>query len=367
MAKGASPKNSGRRNQARASRSGKPGRPAASWRTAQGRRLLVIENAHFRVELWPEKGGAITAYVHRPSGLDVIWRNSYGQPPRLHVSGQPRAGGSDLFDVMDGSWFVSLPNGFFPGDYFGAPLGTHGEMRCVPWTVESVRAQGGILRIIMTGTSLRTPLTYRRELTVRAASGQLSWRETVGNRSAKPLPIAWLHHPAFGGPLIEGARLVAPARTVSVNPDEQSRLATAQGRLQGRWPRVPERKGGGRRRDCGAVPSAGSGADHSVHLSDFSAGMGCIWNEKLKLGFAMQWDLAMFPCAWSWAHAGGGVPRYPMWGEGHLITLQPSTSPPGRFPDLLQRKQLRIVPAKGSVTTEMRTGFVAQPDGPWAD
>jgi hypothetical protein len=295
-----------------------------------------------------------------------MWRNAYGQPPRRHVIDQPVGGGSDLFDVMDGSWYVSLPNGFFPGDYFGAPLGTHGELRCVPWTVESIQSTTKSLKVAFVGVSVRTPVIYRRELTVRAASGHLHWRETVSNRSGAPLPVAWLHHPVFSGPLLDGARLVTPARTIRVIRTNKPSLMQLKHGYQGRWPLAP-RRAGGRPRDCSQAPVAGTGLDHSVELSDFTAGRGCLWNEKLKLGFAMQWDLAMFPFAWSWAHADGAAPRYPMWGEGHLMTLQPSTSPPGRFPDLLKRRQLRVVPAKGSVTAEMLTGFVAQPEGPWAD
>ena len=357
MATRASRKPAPRRNQAG---------PRARWLTQEGRRLLVIENARFRVAMWPELGGAITSYIHKPTGLDVIWRKAPAQKPRRSVLGQPWSEGSDLFDVMDGSWYVSLPNGFFRTDYFGAPLGTHGELRSVPWSVESIRRTASTLRVVLVGMSVRTPLVYRRELTVRAGSAQLHWKETLGNRSSAPLPVAWLHHPAFSGPLLVGARLVAPVRTVSVNPTNHPASLQLKAGYRGRWPHVPERKGK-KRRDCSAAPVAGSGTDHSVQLQDFSSGRGCLWNERLKLGFAIQWDLAMFPCAWSWAHAGGGVPRYPMWGEGHLMTLQPSTSPPRPFKELLRRGELRLVPARGSVSTEMRTGFVDHPEGPWAD
>ena len=132
----------------------------------------------------------------------------------------------------------------------------------------------------------------------------------------------------------------------------------------GAWPFVPERVGGAMR-DCSVVPAADSGLDHSVQLGEFEAGWGCVWNEKRQLGFSMQWDLEIFPHAWSWA-CGGGIPGYPMWGEGHLITLQPSTSPVGRFPDLLAASAVRVVPAKGEVTAEIKTGFVSTPRGPWA-
>jgi hypothetical protein len=327
--------------------------------------LLVLENAWCRVVVAPEQGGAIVSHIELRSGLDIIWRNPYGQPPRTAVLNQPMARGSDLYDVMDGSWYVSLPNGFFAGDYFGAPLGTHGELRAVPWMVEAVRRRRGEVRVSLTGTSIRTPIVYRRELVLRAGSGLLEWHETLENRLHRPLPVAWLQHPTFGGPLLKGARLVAPAKTVRVfAADDPSALQLKSG-YKGRWPFVPER-GGGLRRDCSVVPPAGSGLDHSVQLTDFTAGQGCIWNEARGLGFALQWDPAVFPYAWSW-NCSGGVDAYPLWGEGHIITLQPSTSPVGRFPDLLRRKEVLMLPARGAVSTLMTTGFVTKAEGPWTD
>ncbi len=324
----------------------------------------MIENGLYRVELWPEMGGAITSYVDKATGIDIIWRNPYGQPPRSRVLDQPIAAGSDLFDLMDGSWYVSLPNGFFAGDYFGAPLGTHGEMRAVPWTVDEIKSTQKALTVTLRGVSIRTPLVYRRELTLRAGSALMEWRETVENRSAEPMPIAWLQHPTFGGPLLEGAQLLTPAKTVRVAKVDHPESIQLESGYSGKWPHVPERVGGAMR-DCTVVPPAGSGRDHSVQLTDFAAGWGCVWNEKRRLGFSMQWDLDVFPYAWSWS-CGGGVKRYPLWGEGHIITLQPSTSPVGRFPDLLRDDQLRIVPAKGEVSAKMVTGFVPTAHGPWA-
>jgi hypothetical protein len=333
--------------------------------TREGHRRLLISNAFFQVELWPSFGGAISSYVDRRTGYDIIWKNPYGQPPRAHVVEQPMSGGSDLYDVMDGSWYVSLPNGFFAGDYFGAPLGTHGELRALPWIVENLNVTRDRVRVTLVGRSVRTPLVYRRELTVLRNDPLLHWRETLENRSAMPLPVAWLQHPTFGGPLVAGAKLIVPAKTVRVfQADDPTTLQLRAG-YQGDWPFVPEREGGARR-DCSIVVDAGSGKDHSVQLTDFADGWGCIWNEQLARGFSLQWELDVFPYAWSW-NTGGGVGKYPLWGEGHLITLQPSTSPVGRFADLLQRGELRQVPAKGAVSTVMRTGFVDRSQGPWPE
>jgi hypothetical protein len=127
---------------------------------------------------------------------------------------------------------------------------------------------------------------------------------------------------------------------------------------------VPEREGG-ELRDCSVVAAAGSGRDHSVQLTDFEAGWGCVWNERRGLGFGLEWELEKFPYAWSW-NSGGGVKQYPLWGEGHIITLQPSTSPVGRWPDLLRDGAVLTVPAHGSVSTTMTTGFVKSANGPWS-
>jgi hypothetical protein len=341
-----------------------PAAPAARWVNDGPRRLLVIENARCQVAVWPAMGGAIVSYIDRASGIDIIWRNPQVTPARTTVLDQPMSGGSDLYDVMDGSWYVSLPNGFFAGDYLGAPLGTHGELRCVPWDVTALKVTPRAVRVTLRGRSIRTPLVYERELTLTRTGRMMVWRETLANRWDEPLPVAWLQHPTFGGPLLAGARLVTPARTVRVwQADDPSGLQLQSGYV-GQWPLVPER-GTGKMRDCSVVPPAGSGGDHSVQLTDFSAGQGCIWNEERGLGFALEWDLATFPYAWSW-NCSGGVRRYPLWGEGHIITLQPSTSPVGRFPELLRAGQLLTVPARGSVSTVMRTGFVDQATGPWS-
>ncbi len=343
---------------------GQPKLPVARWTTEGARRLLVLENAFCRVAMWPELGGAIASYVDLASGVDIIWRNPHGQPARTRVLDQPMGGGSDLYDVMDGSWYVSLPNGFFAGDYFGAPLGTHGELRSLPWEVTEIATQKNAVRVTLVGRSVRTPLVYRRELTLRRDSGLMDWRETLENRWAEALPVAWLQHPTWGGPLLDGAQLITPARTVRVfKADDPSGMQLESG-YQGKWPMVPERTSG-RLRDCSVIPPAGSGLDHSVQLTDFEGGWGCVWNERRGLGFGMEWELATFPYAWSWS-CSGGVKQYPLWGEGHLITLQPSTSPVGRWPELLRDGAVLAVPARGSVATTMTTGFVTTANGPWS-
>jgi len=327
--------------------------------TAGKRELLILENEHVRVVVWPEMGAALLDFVDKASGLDIIFKNPNCKVAQRHLMTQPVQGFSDLYDVLDGSWFLSLPTGFHPTQYYGAPIGAHGEFRSLEWEVEILESGPERARVKVTGNSVRTPLVMERIWELGAGSRTLAWEETLHNRSGKERGCAWLHHPAFGGDLIVGAELRVPAATV-VHDFKGAQLVAGH---RGPWPKVPLAGTDGSR-DCSKVPEADSGVDHSIQLTDFEVGWGCLWNEERQLGFAMRWDENFFPWAWSWAHAGGNE-DYPMWGQGHLITLQPGTSPVGPWESLLESGQVKTIPAGGSVQTRMLTGFTNDPDAVW--
>ena len=329
--------------------------PRAAWIDWAGLRLLVVENECVRVALWPGHGADVVELRHKGSDLDVLWKNPQVWPPRARALDQPHGGRSEFYDGFHGGWFVSLPNGFFPADYYGAPLGCHGELQCVPWDAEILEQSDARVRVRLTGRGVRTPWLLGRELELRSGEPVVRWHEHLTNRSAMRLPAAWLHHPGFGGPLIEGAELVTNARTVLTPPADRPELAQLRPSYRGAWPQVPE-QAGGKMRDCSRVPAAGSDTEHVVHLTDFPFGWGAVWNEARQLGFGLRWDEQVFPYAWSWA-AGRGHATYPIWGQCHTITLQPSTSPLLPFARLLDTDQLLWVEGGASVATSLTAGF----------
>lgn len=334
--------------------------PQAAWTQWEGLQLLVVENECIRLAIWPEHGADLVELRHKPSSLDVLWKNPMVTPPRLRALDQPHGTRSEFYDVFHGGWFVSLPNGFFPTTYYGAALGCHGELQSVPWTAEILEQSDDIVRVRLVGRGVRTPWELTREIELRANEPAVRWTERLRNRSGTRLPVAWLHHPGFGGPLIEGAELVTNARTVMTPPADRPELAQLRPSYRGAWPQVPEQKGN-RLRDCSRVPVAGSDVEHVVHLTDFPFGWGAVWNQARGLGFGIRWDETFFPYAWSWA-AGRGTDTYPIWGTCHTITLQPSTSPLLPFERLVETNQLRWVEGHAEVETSMAAGFITQPD-----
>jgi hypothetical protein len=329
--------------------------PRAAWTERSGLRLLIVENERVRLGFWPEHGADLLEFRHKAGDLDVLWKNPQVSPPRARALDQPHGGRSEFYDVFHGGWFVSLPNGFFPADYYGAPLGCHGEIQSVPWTAEILEQSAARVRVRLTGRSVRTPWELTREVELTAGATSVRMHERLTNRSALRLPAAWLHHPGFGGPLIEGAELVTNARTVLTPPADRPELAQLRPSYRGKWPEVPE-QAGGQMRDCSRVPAAGSETEHVVHLTDFTCGWGAVWNEARQLGFGLRWDEKIFPYAWSWA-AGRGHDTYPIWGQCHTITLQPSTSPLLPFARLLETNQLLWVEGRASVETSLTAGF----------
>lgn len=342
-----------------------PSTPSTSWRKEGNRELLVLENERVQIIAWPAMGGALCTFKDRQSGLDALWHNPVLENPGCHLYAQPVTDRTDLYDTLDGSWFVSLPTGFMPTNYYGAPIGAHGELRAVPWKVTSITQEQGALVVSLHGNSVRTPFRIERRWILQADSRCLIWEETVVNRSGVDRPLFWMHHPSFGGPLVNGAELHIDCRKVGVYGGLDPNQVQVQPGYQGQWPHIPETpRGGGEIRDCSRVAPAGSGKEHSIMLTEFERGWGCVWNPGLGLGFGLRWDESFFPYAWSWMEA-GGLQDYPLWGEGHLVTIQPGTSPVAPFPDLVESGDVLQVPAYGKLSTRFICGFVEDPETPW--
>jgi hypothetical protein len=333
--------------------------PRATCYRWAGLDLLAVENERLRLVIWPEHGADLLELRHKPTDIDVLWKNPYDWPPRRQPLAQPQRGRSEMYDLFHGGWFVSAPNGFFPADYFGAPLGCHGELQSIPWSVEILEDSAERVRVRLTGEAARTPWVLTRELVLEAGAAVVRWRERLHNRSQQRLPVAWQHHPAFGGPFIEDAEIVTSARTLLTPPADRPELAQIRPAYRGAWPQAPEQSGGVR--DCSRVLPSGCGLEHVVHLTDFPQGWAGLWNPRLKLGCGLRWDETVFPYAWSWAvgHGDGG---YPLWGSGHTVTLQPSTSPMRPFPDLVAANAVKWVDGRGAIETAMAVGFTSTRD-----
>jgi hypothetical protein len=327
-----------------------------------GQDRLALENERIRLVLWPAHGADMLEFQTKREGIDVLWKNPRNQPPRLAPLGLPRSERSDFFDTFHGDWIFALPNGFFPADYFGAPLGTLSEFAQLPWTVAGSRSDASGATVKLTASGVRTSFFVCREVTLRAASSEVRLVTTIRNDGPVRLPVAWLEHVTLGGALLEGARVVSAAARVVGPPADRSDLGQLLAGSEMPWPHTRER--GGATRDCSVVPPRGSDTEHVVMLTGLERGWAGLWNARLQLGFELRWDLQIFPLAWLWAAGRSGL-TYPLWGCAHVVGIEPFTSSLRPFPELVAREEVRWIEPGAEITSAIAAGsFHVAPSSP---
>lgn len=275
---------------------------------------LVLTGSDLEVTITPGKGADIVSLVDRATGIDVLFRTPWAG--RAH---RPPAFDSQAawLASYQGGWQVLCPNAGPQREVHHTTWGFHGEAALVPWRVE---------RCDQTSARLETqlfsaPLTMAREISIDGR--QLHLAEAVANESDVPIEIMWVHHPAFGPPLIsEGCRLEAGARVLIADAQAPGTELTA-GSVH-TWP--PSRSAGMTALD--AVPGDAEPREVLAYLSDFTDGWYRLANERLGLGVELRWDTEVFPHAWLWQELRAN-PGFPWYRRACAFAVEPANTIPG--------------------------------------
>lgn len=221
-------------------------------------------------------------------------------------------------------WLKGFPGGLLtscgpfntggPSEDAGESLGLHGPHSNTPAEIESVvqpDLHAGRREMVITGSvnygAFYGPnLTLRR--TIRSTLGEPAIRITDAftNRGNAPATHAWLLHINFGYPLLdEGTEFLVDDRDNEPRPDELSQAYF---------------KSPGARPNVFSAPSDDQRADRHVFRYLFPRAKGpatcAIWNAKLSLGVAIDYDTVQFPRLGQWLH----------WGRGEYVAaLEPMT------------------------------------------
>lgn len=172
-------------------------------------------------------------------------------------------------------------------------------------------------------------------------------RETVENLGPDPVPLMWVHHPAFGAPFVdEHARITVDARTLITDAEAPGTLLPADQVLS--FPLAH-----GDEHDLLVPPAPAVARSVFAALTDFATPACTITSPTVGLGVTLGWDAEVFPYAWFWqeCHASAG---YPWFRRAYTVTVEPANVLPGDGPvGTLRRGDPPLLTAGTVTATEL--------------
>jgi hypothetical protein len=274
--------------------------------TISGWRAVVMENDLLRLTVLPDKGADIYNFIHKPSGIDFLFKAPWElQPP----GALPREGSGDLEFLWnyEGCWQELFPSANDPCTYRGRPIPFHGEVATLSWEDQVVQADLEEIVVRFSVRCRQTPFRLERLMRLRQGEASLTLAETVINESGEPAHFVWGHHCVVGPPFLEaGCRLETPAQLIMTIPEMYEQTARLQPGQREPWPtaKVRSDKGGGAV-DLRQVPGPEQHSHDDVYLTDLTAGWVAVTNPRLDLTFSLRWDPAVFRWIITWQPYGG--------------------------------------------------------------
>jgi hypothetical protein len=294
--------------------------------TYRGWTLIVLENELLRISILPEKGSDIWEFAYKPLDLNFLSRTPQGLVDRQLQIHSTFSLTHNFMDFYEGAWQEVLPSGGAGCAYKGAEYGLHGELwnDVFEWAIERDEPEEVSLRL--TCRLKKVPLVLEKRLTLRSGEPVLHIDEKITNDSPEAVDYMWGHPPAFGPPFLSRDCVVdVPAGKIAVHsfPDDPDKRFAHGGEFK--WPEMTSVSG--RPVDGSLIPGPESRGSDELCLLDLREGWYALTNRKIEVGFALEWDLEMFPYVWFWQMFGGGS-VYPWFGRMFSCAIEPWSSYP---------------------------------------
>jgi galactose mutarotase-like enzyme len=313
-----------------------------------GYRRVALENELIRVEILLDKGASIRSFLHKPTDTEFMWHSPLGLRPAIETIG------GDFLDGYEGGWQEIFPNGGPPSKHpSGVELPFHGEAATVPWDLEIELDEPSAVRIRLSIETARTPLRLSKTLTLRQGSGVLEIDERMSNLSPFPVELMWGNHPAFGAPFLDAScRVDVPARRASTRRSSAIPGSRLEFGVDFDWPMAPAADGDSV--DLRQVPPPETAAAEWVCLSELADGWYAVTNTDRAVGFALAFDVAVFPYVWFW-QMWGGQAGHPFHGRAYCCALEPWTSwPDSGIEETIRNGTAITLAGSSSVETSLR-------------
>lgn len=310
-----------------------------------GLRALTLENALLRVTLLLDKGGDIVEFRDKKSDMDVMWAAPAGLRAPFSVMPTVWSTDGNYLDHYEGGWQLLFPAIGDPAQVRGAQLGIHGEACMLPWEWRLLEESDEAVRVELTSRMLRTPFQMTRRLTLRRDRRVLELQECAENLGGVDMMFMWGHHPALGGPFLEGEVLLdIPAASgftyhTSFHPDYPAEHRFC-------WPQIDAAL------DVSRQPMMDGRWAGICCATELSEGWCAAVNVHHEIGFALSFDRKMFPNVWLWM-VYEGMEHYPWYGATRCLAMEPYSSVPDNLEQAIRQGTALILRPGESMETRL--------------
>ena len=318
---------------------------------------LIMENDILRIEILADKGTDIVEFLYKPLDIDFMWRSPIPmhKPFSLITTAEGKLG--NFLDYYPGGWQEIFPNGGGICEYKGAILGLHGEVALMPWKFQLIESNNHRISIKFHTETYRTPFLIEKTISMEKNNPAVFIDERVTNKSGEEMDFIWGHHPAFGKPFLSADCVIRIKKALISVGQGDGKSFTNLKNTAGIWPLV-EGSSGKNTVDISICPAEKDNVSEVMFLSGLEDGNYEIFNNKLKVGFRLEFPLNIFRYIWFWRIAGGSY-NYPWYGRNYNIALEPFSSLPGLDEAVRRGDQLKLNPGenlKASIKASITTG-----------
>ncbi|MGB9678222.1 MAG: DUF4432 family protein, partial [Candidatus Ratteibacteria bacterium] len=290
------------------------------------------------------------ALVHDVIKKSTIFAKKIGL--KVMVDMTPDAWMKSFIDYYPGGWQEIFPNAGGMCEYKGAILGLHGEVSLLPWEYKIIEDSKDKVSVKFSVYTYRTPFYLEKTITIKSGTPYIEIDEEVRNLAGEEVDFIWGHHPAFGKPFLSESCVInikgGKVKVVSGDGKSYTNLK----KQDGIWPFVEGIDG--KFIDISKVPSENDNVSDIIFISQLEEGYYEIINEKLKIGFFMEFPKEIFKYIWFWRIARGSY-NYPWWGRTYNIALEPFSSLPVLSEAIKRNDQLKLK-EKGSLKVSLKAG-----------
>lgn len=332
-----------------------------------GMRALALENERIRVTVLLDKGADIIEFRDKARDLDVLWGTPWGLRAPFSAMPSVYSSSGNYLDFYEGGWQELFPSIGDPARVNGAELGVHGEACLLPWQWRLVEESGERVEVQLSARMLRTPFLLSKRMSLKKGQRALWIEERALNEGGVAMPLAWGHHPALGGPFLDGELFLdIPAQMghtfpTSFHPDFPADTAFS-------WPWAGEGL------DLSAMPALKGKWAGIAYAAGLREGWCALTNPGLGLGFGLAFDKALFQNVWLWM-VYEGLPHAPWYGRTRCLAMEPYSSVPDQLERAVERGTALTLPPGGEMETQLcavlyetrgRVGRVDLSGGVWA-